>query len=47
MFRSKLFWIFMVLSVLFSVHSIYDEATRPVMDSYSAEAYGYVFEAAL
>lgn len=47
MFRSKLFWIFMVLSVLFSVHSIYDEATRPVMDSYSAEAYGYAFEAAL
>ena len=47
MFRSKLFWIFMELSVLFSVHSIYDEATRPVMDSYSAEAYGYVFEAAL
>lgn len=47
MFRSKLFWIFMVLSVLFSVHSIYDDATRPVMDSYSAEAYGYAFEAAL
>ena len=47
MFRSKLFLIFMVLSILFSVHSIYDEATRPVMDSYSAEAYGYVFEAAL
>lgn len=47
MFRSKLFWIFMVLSVLFSVHSIYDEATNPVMDGDSAEAYGYVFEAAL
>ncbi len=47
MFRSKLFWIFMILSVIFCVYNIYDVATMPAEFGRSEEPYGYVFEAAL
>lgn len=47
MFRSKLFWIFMILSVVFCVYNIYDVATMPAEFGRSEEPYGYVFESAL
>ena len=47
MFRSKLFWIFMILSVIFCVYNIYDVATMPAEFARSEEPYGYVFESAL
>ena len=47
MFRSKLFWIFMILSVVFCVYSIYDDANMPAEFRQSGQIYGIVFEAAL